>query len=386
MSANYDQLTHFRRQLHAHPEVSGNEKATAARVLEFLQICAPDELLTGIGGYGIVATWDSGLEGESLLFRAELDALPIEEVNDFAHQSVHKGVSHKCGHDGHATILCGLAQYLAANRPPKGKVSLLFQPAEETGEGARAMLDDVKFNAVKPDFAFALHNLPGYALSEVVIKEGAFSAAVNSMIIHLYGKTAHAAEPENGLNPALALAEIVKESLAKACNQPERADFRVITPVYLELGEKAYGVSAGKAAIHFTLRCWNDENLRQLEQQIELLATQIAKQHQLEIAFEYTQTFHANQNDATATEIVRKAATAADCVIARRDYPFKWGEDFGLFTAHFRGCMFGLGAGENIPALHNPDYDFPDTLVETGVRVFSGIIEQILADKQHPYV
>ncbi|MBK8557458.1 MAG: amidohydrolase [Lewinellaceae bacterium] len=377
MPVNYEQLQQFRRRLHEYPEVSGDEKATAEKVLAFLLPYAPDEILTAVGGHGIIATWDSGKPGPDILFRAELDALPIQEINGFAYASSRPGVSHKCGHDGHTTILCGLAQHLFAQKPASGRVRLLFQPAEENGEGAKAMLADVRFSPIKPDYVFALHNLPGYPLGQIVARNNTFTAAVNSIIIHLNGKTSHAAEPEHGINPALAVAEILQESLAQADNHPEKAGMRVVTPVCVELGEKAYGISAGAAAVHLTIRCWDDDNLKQLETDIVSLSRKIAEKHQLDIRFEYTQTFHANMNDTTAANMVRAGAKAKGLPLIERPYPFKWGEDFGLFTAHFRGCMFGIGAGEACPALHNPDYDFPDALIETGVTIYTGIMEAI---------
>ena len=377
MSVNYTQLIAFRKKLHSQPEVSGNEKETAQHVLALLKTCNPDAIISDIGGHGILATWDSKKNGKEIIFRAELDALPIEEINEFAHKSTYAGVSHKCGHDGHATILCGLAQHLSANRPQTGKVRLLFQPAEENGEGAKAMLEDKKINGIQPDYIFALHNLPGYPLSEVVVKEKTFTAAVTSIIIHLKGKTSHAAEPEHGINPALAIAQIIEQSLALADNKPEKEDMKVITPVYIEMGEKAYGISAGEASVHLTIRCWNDENLLALQKNIEKLSNEIGKKFGLKTSFDYTQTFHANMNNLEAVAFVRKSSVNQNLRLTERPFPFKWGEDFGLFTAKYKGCMFGLGSGENSPALHNPDYDFPDELIKTGVTIFSGIINQL---------
>ena len=377
MSINYNQLISLRKNLHSYPEVSGTEEKTAAVVTEFLTQYNPDEIITGVGGHGIVATWNSGKDGKEIIFRAELDALPIEEINEFEYKSKVDNISHKCGHDGHTTILCGLAQYLSSHNPTKGKVRLLFQPAEENGEGAKAMLADDKFKFIKPDFIFALHNLPGYPLHQVVIKENTFTASVNSIIINLKGKTSHAAEPEHGINPALAVADIIKQCLALENNNPEKEDMKVITPVFIELGEKAYGISAGKASVHFTIRCWNDENLNKLDKEIQELSTRIAAHYNLKVNFDYTQTFHANINDHNATNVLLKAAENKNMKITKRNYPFKWGEDFGLFTKLFKGCMFGIGSGEDCPALHNPDYDFPDELIDTGVAVFSGIIEVV---------
>jgi len=160
-------------------------------------------------------------------------------------------------------------------------------------------------------------------------------------------------------------------------NKDEDDDMRVITPVCIELGEKAYGISAGNASIHFTLRCWNDKNLQRLEKEIESVCKKISGDMGLKTEFEYLQTFHASDNDPEAVDLVRKAANTLRLSVIEKKYPFKWGEDFGLFTSRFKGCMFGLGAGENIPALHNPDYDFSDELIVTGVNMYIEILNQL---------
>ncbi|MFZ1333524.1 MAG: M20/M25/M40 family metallo-hydrolase, partial [Flavobacteriales bacterium] len=183
----HERLTAFRRELHAHPEVSLNEVGTAKRVTKFLQDLKPEELLTGVGVNGIMALFDSGKPGPTRLFRCELDALPITEVNTFAYKSTVDGVSHKCGHDGHMTIICGLAEQLANKRPETGKAWLLFQPAEENGEGAKAMLADPRMRATNPERAYALHNLPGVEAGVVLLREGSFNASVNSIIINFTG-------------------------------------------------------------------------------------------------------------------------------------------------------------------------------------------------------
>lgn len=373
----YNKLIKFRKELHANPEVSGKEEETAKKILEFIGEQKPDKLLSGIGGNGIIATWDSGKKGPVILFRADMDALPIQESGDLPYKSKKKGVAHLCGHDGHSTILCGLAIKISEERPEKGKIHLLFQPSEENGEGAAAVIADKKFSRIQPDYVFALHNIPGYPMNSVIVKNSSFTAAVNSIIIHLDGKTSHAAEPENGINPAMAMAEILQKSIKLENPNPESKNMRLVTPVHVLLGEKAYGTSAGHAEVHLTLRCWENRKLNQLEKDIEKLASNIALNHKLDYRFEYTQTFHANENDSQCVDLVRKAAKKMKFTTVEREYPFKWGEDFGLFTSLYNGCMFGLGAGEDCPAIHNPDYDFPDELIETGVSVFSEIIRQI---------
>lgn len=374
---NIEELKNFRRTLHKYPELAWHEAETSKRVKEFLKVCNYDSIIEGVAGNGIVATWDSGIPGKEILLRADMDALPIKEKNDFSYRSVNDGVSHKCGHDGHTAILCGVARNLAKNPPDRGKVRLLFQPAEESGEGAEAMLNDDRMKDINPDFVFALHNIPAYPLKSIIVKEGSFSAAVNSVIIYLTGKTSHAAEPENGINPALAVAQILNDSLKLENNDPDDDNMKIVTPVYVLLGEKAYGTSAGEAEVHFTIRCWNDKNLLELQNEIEELSKEIAEKHGIEISFSYTQTFYANNNDSECVEYLRIAADKIDASIIEKGFPFKWGEDFGFFTSRFKGCMFGLGSGERSPALHNPDYDFPDEIIETGVKLFCELINTI---------
>lgn len=374
----FSKLAGFRQHLHQHPEVSGEEVKTAAFIKEILQDLAPDSLMTEVGNTGILACFDSGRPGPALLFRAELDALPIQEENEFSYRSIAPGVSHKCGHDGHMSILLGLAHWLHHNRPAKGKVLLLFQPSEENGAGANAVLQDPRLSNLQLDFVFALHNLPGYPKHEILLKAGPFTAAVNSIIIKLYGKTSHAAEPENGINPALAIAEILTGANALAVPDTERIDFALLTPVHIRMGEKAYGVSAGYGEIHLTLRTWKQARMQQLTSRLQALIRQVAGRYHLEVETEWADPFYANRNEETAVELIRESARSQHLSVRELTMPIKWGEDFGLFTQRFPGALFGLGAGEHTPALHNPDYDYPDDLTPTGVKVFSGIVRQLL--------
>jgi amidohydrolase len=313
--------------------------------------------------------------GPCLLLRAELDALPIQEVNDFSYRSHTEGVSHKCGHDGHTTILLGVAQALHQQPLRKGKVLLLFQPAEETGVGAKAMLEDPQWRDIpRPDYVFALHNLPGYPLGQVVIREGAITAAVRSMIIRLYGKTAHAAEPEHGINPAETLADILPALQLISNNQVNRTDFKVITPVHIVVGEKAYGVAAGYGELHLTIRTWTEEVMQELIAEIKQILAQAAQQKGIRYEIDWTDTFPGNTNHSEVTDALLRAAKGAGLQTKILNTPLKWGEDFGYFTQRYPGAFLGLGAGENSPALHNPDYDFPDVLIETGTALWEALL------------
>lgn len=370
-------VTLLRKELHQYPEVSGNEINTAKRIISFLENYPPDEIISNIGTTGILAIYKGKAEGKTILFRCELDALPIDEINTFDHRSVNNGVSHKCGHDGHMAILCGLATELHLQRPETGRVILLFQPAEEDGSGAKKVLNDPKF-IYKPDFAFALHNIPGYKKNQIVVKNNTFSCAVNSLIIKLKGVTAHAGEPQMGINPALALAEITTQFNALIQSKIDKENYCLITPIYSKMGKKAYGVSAGAAEIHFTVRSDTNKQMRAIENKLETVAQAIAASFQLQCNITWTQSFQANENNTDAVTHIKKAVESTNLELLEKETPFTWGEDFGLFTQYFSGAMFGLGAGTDTPALHNPNYDFPDEIISTGMTLFHQISKQIL--------
>lgn len=373
-----EELISLRRELHKNPEVSGFEKETAVRIQNYLGQYPPTKLLTNIGENGILAIYEGKQKGKTILLRCELDALPIQEINSFEHKSKVENVSHKCGHDGHMAILCGVAKHVFENPLEKGNVALLFQPSEENGKGAQAVFDDKKFKFIQPDFVYALHNLPGYETNQIVLKEGTFTCAVNSIIVKLHGKTSHAGKPENGDNPALAISEIISAFLEK--KQPNILDenYCVITPIYIEMGEKAYGVSAGYGEVHFTFRSNQNKLMQQIEDELQEIAITISREHNLIPEISWTESFKANENDKVAVDFIRTAARKAELSVLEKEVPFSFGEDFGLFTQHYKGAMFGLGSGKKVPALHNPDYDFPDEIINSGVSIFTSLIKEVL--------
>jgi len=371
-------LTEFRRELHRHPELSGEEVQTAIRISRFLSSYAPDRLITHLGGNGIAAVYEGKSPGKRVMVRCELDALPIEEANVFNYRSTRKGIGHLCGHDGHMAMVAGLSMHYSADRPERGSVILLFQPAEETGAGASAVLNHPGFNAIEPDYIFALHNLPGYKKRDVIIREGNFTGSVNSIIIRLKGKKAHAAEPMKGNNPARAVAAIIGQLRDAESRDPHDPDFALLTPVYIQMGSPAYGVSADEAELHYTLRCRSEENLVRLEEECVRLIIRIASDHSLELSYSWTQKFIATHNDPSAIQWVRSAAEEHRLMVAEADLPFSWGEDFGYFTSRYPGVLFGLGAGDDSPSLHQADYDFPDDIIGAGVEMFISIIKKAL--------
>ncbi|MFT4754981.1 MAG: amidohydrolase [Salibacteraceae bacterium] len=372
-----NKLRHIRKTLHAHPEVSEHEFKTQERILKFL-----GEESNGsarkIGNTGVLATFENDQPGPTIMIRGDIDALPITEVNTFAHTSKNPGISHKCGHDGHTTILLGLASLLTDQPITKGKVLLLFQPAEENGMGAEAVLRDVSFNAQNIDFVFALHNLPGYPTHEIVVKENEFTGNVKSIILKMTGKTAHAAEPEQGYNPSLAISEILVFAEKITHNKPAEPNFFLMTPIHATLGETAYGISAGYGEVHFTIRSWDTDLMAERSNEIVAFFHATCKKHHLQADISWTQVFHANINSPEAVTYIREAANHNQYNLTERAYPFRWGEDFGLFTQKYKGAMFGIGSGVSTPALHNPDYDYPDEITPTGVQMFYQIIQKIL--------
>lgn len=370
-------LTDLRHRLHTIAELSGEEKKTAKAIESFLKSTNPDELLTGIGGHGLIAQYKGLDEGPSVLIRCELDALPIHDEGNFEYRSQHKGVGHKCGHDGHMAIICGLAKMLSEKRPEKGEVLLLFQPAEETGAGAEKVLNDHKFKSLKPDYVFALHNLPGFKQNQVIIRDGAFALASVGMVVRLKGSTSHAAHPEQGRSPALAMAQLVESLSALPQFHTDLGQAAKATVIHVRLGERAFGTSPGTAEVMATLRAWDDDILEQIKQKAEGISRGLAKTYGLEVLIEWTEAFPVTANDGDAAKIIREAAQNMGEELIVKNEPFGWSEDFGHFTQIFKGAFFGLGAGKDHPALHAPDYDFADELIPNGVALFMGIIDQV---------
>lgn len=374
-----DEIIELRHDLHTLAEISGEEKRTAQRIQSFLKTTDPDELITNVGGTGIIVRYCGEEPGPKILIRCELDALPIPEENDFGYLSKDKGTGHKCGHDGHMAIVCGLAQLLSESNESllHGEIILLFQPAEETGEGAKRILEDHKFKKIHPDRVFALHNLPGYPKNQVVIKKNSFAAASIGLILRLKGKTSHSAHPEEGRSPALALSQLIQNiSSLTQFNVPLDRSAKA-TVIHARLGEIAFGTSPGEAEVMATLRSYDQETLEILKEKAVSNAEGISQTYGLELETEWIESFQLTENDPESVDVISEAAKNLGLDVLEKKEPFNWSEDFGRFTQAFKGAMFGLGAGKDHPGLHASDYDFPDELLETGVRMFAGIVDQL---------
>jgi amidohydrolase len=377
-SPEMTELVTLRRELHAHAELAGQECETSRIIGDFIETHEPDELLTELGGVGLAAVYEGREDGPSVMFRAEIDAVPVPEENDVDHRSCQSGVSHTCGHDGHTAIVAGLAAHLHRHPPRRGRVVLLFQPAEETGAGALSVLEDDRFEAIAPDWIFALHNLPGEDFGEIQIKSGPFAAGSVGTILLFRGTTSHAAYPEQGRSPAPAVAQLIQGLAALPESVKSGKGIAKLTIIHTRIGEAAFGTTPGEAEVMATLRSDREEILERLREGVVDRAQRIAQAHGLELAHSWTDQFPVTTNHPEAVAMVEEVAETRGVAVALRDEAYPWSEDFGWFTRRFKGAIFGLGAGREHPALHSPGYDFPDDLIPLGLGLFEGLIERLL--------
>jgi amidohydrolase len=373
---NNKQIIELRQELHKYPELSNNEWQTTERITKFINFFSPDEVIN-FSSTGKAFVFNGKAQGKTLMFRAELDALPISEETTLVYSSSNSDVAHSCGHDGHMAIVAGLAMKIAEKRPAKGRVILLFQPAEEIGQGANEIVEDEAFKFIEPDYVFALHNIPGTETNHILLKTGTFAAASKGMTVKLIGKTSHAAEPENGISPVNAIQSIIKELSEFAIDISKYRDMILLTFIHIRMGEIAFGTSPGYAEIMITLRAFDNDDMDLLTRKSEEIIKKISEDEKLKVEISYSEVFPALVNQDDCVEIVVQAAKENNLTIDKLGTPFKWSEDFSYFTLKYKGCMFGLGAGVNHPQLHNSDYDFPDELLKTGINVFFSIYNKI---------
>ena len=377
-------LEKLRDKLNKNAELSGHEKETNKIINKFLEKTNPDVHYKNVGGYGIVAIYKGVEEGKNILFRADIDGLNIpleclktndkslkEEFKSLSSKAlVQKPYSHRCGHDGHATILCGLAMRYGKKRPEKGNVILLFQPAEETGEGALAVINDPLFKEIKIDMAFALHNLPGYAKHQIILKKGCFASASLGLKLIFDGATSHASQPEKGNNPQRVITTLLDAFQKKYENLKRDKFHTTLTVTHVAIGEETFGVTPGHAEIWLTLRSQDDESLQNLTDSTIALSEYVAKEFKLKFSHSIHEAFAATMNSSRETEIVEQAANDLKLSVNVIKDPFPWSEDFGHFGSLCPTCLFGLGCGFEHEPLHSPIYDFEDEIIDTGVEVF----------------
>jgi amidohydrolase len=377
--ADIAELTDFRHELHRFPEVSGAEHQTAARIVAALHSFAPDQIVPALGGHGVAAIWHGTAPGRTVMFRAELDALPITERSGAPYASTIPGHAHLCGHDGHMAILMALARLIYRTRPAAGRVILMFQPAEETGAGGRAVMADPAFGTLRPDYAFAIHNMPGLPFGHARLTDGVFSCASMGLKFTLIGKTAHAAQPETGLSPAPALAALMPALTALGAGGALVPGFRLVTVTHARMGEPAFGIAPGEAELWVTLRTLTDGPMADLHAQTVGLVAEIATRHGLTFGCTQHDVFGATVNHPDAAACFARALAALNIPHDGADLPMRASEDFGQFGQGVtKLAMILLGAGPDVAALHNPDYDFPDGLIPLAAAIFHRILGDLV--------
>ncbi|MBQ4418203.1 MAG: amidohydrolase [Synergistaceae bacterium] len=354
---NYNKILELRHELHAHPELSLNEKNTKLKLKNFL--AANTSLaIVDCDEWFYAARY---LEGTpAIAFRADMDALPICELNNLNYKSQNKGVAHKCGHDGHCAVLCGLALELEKIKPHRS-CYLIFQHAEEIGQGGEIcskILDERNITEI-----YAFHNLSGWPENSIITRKGVCQLASQGLTIKFLGRDSHASEPENGINPAYAIAELiiyVKELLKLNKNI-------LCTPVNINLGEKNFGISPGEGEVSFTLRADSLENIKLFENKILAKAQELFNNNfEVERVDKFPETVSADW----CVEQVNKAARKLGLNCLNMPEPWRASEDFGYYTCKRSGAMFYIGNGENWPALHTASYDFNDNIIESAVNIF----------------
>lgn len=349
-----DPIIQLRRELHTCPELSGKEERTKAKLIHFLKTHTTLEIYPcGDGFYAAhreASPWKC-----AIALRADYDALALPDGT----------ASHLCGHDGHAAALCGAA-LMAEGKNFGRNVFFLFQPAEETGAGAEGCLELFRRESV--DEIYGAHNLPGWPLGLVTTRPGTFACASRGVTLRFRGKPTHAAYPENGISPALAVGQLL-------CRIPELSDpsafsgMTLCTVIGTAMGEKTFGAAAEAAEVWLTLRAEHDADLHALHTSILTLSEALAAAHGLTFSHEVQDVFPATENDPAA---VRKVLERCGGQVL--EVPMRWSEDFGHYLKHCPGAFFGIGAGEDHPPLHTQDYEYPDALLKPTIDAFLALL------------
>ena len=376
------EMTGWRRDIHAHPELGFEELRTAEIVAEKLTAFGL-EVHRGIGKTGVVGVLRAGTATRSLGLRADMDALPIIEANTFAHRSTQAGRMHACGHDGHTTMLLGAAKYLAETRAFDGVVNFIFQPAEEGIGGARAMIADGLFEKFPCEAIFGMHNRPGLALGKFAVRAGPMMAGGAYFDIHVTGRGAHGARPETGIDPVLVASHIsiALQSIVSRNVRPLDAAVLSVTKIH---GGDAYNVIPQTAQLSGTVRAFTPEVMQLVEAGMRRIARGTAEAFGAAAEVDFRLIFAPTINDANEAEFVAGvcAAVAGADNVNRNPNLIVASEDFSFMLEKVPGCYFniGNGAGEGACEVHNPSYDFNDGALAMGASVFARIVETRLTN------
>ncbi|MDR3114917.1 MAG: amidohydrolase [Treponema sp.] len=368
--AHLDLAVKLRRELHRHPELSGRETWTKGHLIDFLRRHTSLEILDR--GRWFYALYRAGADKRNIAFRADFDALPMDETIDLPYGSQYPGVAHKCGHDGHSACLAALALEINTHGA-KQNVYLVFQHAEETVEGAREcapLMDEAHIAEI-----FAYHNVPGLPENRITLIDGTACCGSTGMIIRFTGIPAHASQPEDGRNPCFAIAELIR-NIPEFTNPARYKGLVLCTVVGIDAGKEAFGMSAGEGRLLLTIRSQFDRELEELRQSIEDKTRELAAQYGLEYAFSFKDSVPATVNHKESADKIRRAAKRLGLELFESDAPIRGSEDFAWFLKRTRGAMCGVGIGEDRPPIHTGAFDFNDAVIPTVVDLFRALLEE----------
>ena len=373
----HEEMTRWRRDIHAHPELGFEETRTSDIVAEKLRAFGL-EVHRGIGKTGVVGVLRSGRAERAIGLRADMDALPILEANTFAHRSTSDGRMHACGHDGHTTMLLGAAKYLAEALSFDGVVNFIFQPAEEGIGGARAMIADGLFEKFPCDAVFGMHNRPGLPLGKFAVRSGPMMAGGAFFDIRVTGKGSHGARPEAGVDSVLVASHIAiaLQSIVSRNVRPLDAAVVSVTKIH---GGDAYNVLPQTAQLSGTVRTFTREVMELIETAMRRVAKGTAAAFGATAEVDFRVIFAPTVNDADEAEFVAGVCAEVAGVenVNRNPNLIVASEDFSFMLEKVPGCYFniGNGAGEGACEVHNPGYDFNDAALALGASVFARIVE-----------
>ena len=377
-------MRELRRDIHAHPELAFEENRTAAIVARELAACGI-EVHTGLAKTGVVGTLRAGSSSRAIGLRADMDALPMQEHNDFAHRSRHAGKMHACGHDGHTAMLLGAAKHLAATKRFDGVVHFIFQPAEEGGGGGREMVKEGLFERFPVKAVYGMHNWPGMAVGEFAMRPGPMMASSDTVEILIRGRGAHGALPHHGADPITAGAAIVQSLQTIVSRNLDPIDTAVISITQFHGGD-AWNVIPEEVVLRGTVRAFREATQAMIEKRIREIAQNIALAHGTQAEVHYRRQYPALANTPEETrfcaEVARELA-GAERVHAEFP-PIMASEDFAFMLLARPGCYVftGNGTAEQHAGgcmLHNPGYDFNDEALAVGAAYWVQLVEKALA-------
>ncbi|MGA3001838.1 MAG: M20 aminoacylase family protein [Acetobacteraceae bacterium] len=377
-------MTEWRRDLHAHPELSMQEFRTSAMVQEKLKSFGVDEIITGMAGTGVVGVIRAGTSDRAIGLRADMDALPIHEETGLDYASQNPNVMHACGHDGHTTMLLGAAKYLAETRNFDGTVYLVFQPAEEFEGGADAMVRDGLFTRCPMEQIFGLHNWPQSPEGTFLWRSGDVMAAVGWIDITITGKGSHGAFPHQGVDPVVVASTIVTALQTIVSRNMEPIQGGVVSIGHISGGD-AYNILPERVVMKGTARWFRPQVGDIIEKGVHRLATGIAASFgaKAEVKFARHCPATVNDEDATVVAVAAAEAIAGHAKVKHMPMPTMGGEDFAYMLEKKQGAylMLGGGRGKDEPLLHHPKYDFNDAILPIGSSWYSTLVERHLGRK-----